>query len=232
MKPWLRGDLTGVDVRGALDRLRDVVLAAAHRGDDLTLLWAALGAADPVACAELAAGPKAVPHPASVRGCLAAIDPLESVLAPSGLYSRLADLAPEMGPELLASAVKRHPLAGWLIRLARQFEDVPGTLILDGAQGPDCEKAVDLIVEHGLEEALRDWTKRSASPLPAVAWLRRSDASRAAEYAALAVEADCNSPVLAWLAAVVGPDVDDLAAGIEARLVSAEARAGFAAWRA
>ncbi|MCO4745550.1 MAG: hypothetical protein KC912_12230 [Proteobacteria bacterium] len=232
MKPWLRGDLTGVDPRGGLDRLRDVVLAAAHRGEDLSLLWSALGELDAVACAELAAGPKAVPHAQSVRGCIAALDALETVLAPSGLYTRLADLAPEVGPELLAAAIERHPQAGWLIRISRRFEEIPGASILAAASSAGLEDAVELIVANGLEQALKEWTQRTANPLAAVTWLRRDDASRAAEYAAIAVDADPKSPVLAWLSAVRGPDVQDLADDIAARLTTEEGRSGFAAWRA
>ncbi|TNE86008.1 MAG: hypothetical protein EP330_24030 [Deltaproteobacteria bacterium] len=230
MKPWLRGDLTGVDPRADLERLRGAVLAAAHRGEDLGPFWQALGELDPVACAELAAGPKAVPHAVSVRGCISALPALEGVLAPSGLYTRLADLAPEVGPELLAAAVARHPEAGWLVRLSRRFESVPGASILAAARGPSQEAAVQLAADQGLEEALRAWTRESGSPLPAVVWLRKGDLGRTAEYAAIAVEGRPDSPVLAWLAAVVGPDVDDLAEDIAARLTREESRQGFARW--
>lgn len=220
-----------MDPRADLERLRGVVLAAAHRGDDLSPLWEALGELDPVACAELAAGPKAVSHAVSVRGCISALPALETVLAASGLYTRLADLAPEVGPELLAAAVSRHPEAGWLVRLSRRFEEVPGASILATALGPNQEAAVELCVAQGLEAALKNWTVQEASPLPAVAWLRRGDAARAAEYAALAVDADPANPVLAWLAAIVGPDVTDLYEDIAARLATEEGRRGFERWR-
>jgi hypothetical protein len=227
---WLRGDLGDVDPRGDLERLRGAVLAAAHRGEDLSAFWRALGERDAVACAELAAGPKAVAHPVSVRGCVAALPFLETVLAPSGLYSRLADLAPDAGTDLLEAAIARHPQAGWLVRLCRRFEEVPGRSLLAATSEASREGVVKLAVEQGLEAALIEWTSSTGSPLPAVAWLRSGDLERAADYAALAIDADPDCPVLAWLAAVVGPDVSELAEAIRGRLSHDAAHEGFRRW--
>lgn len=213
-----------------MERLRGVVLAAAHRGDDLGPFWHALGERDAVACAELAAGPKAVAHEVSVRGCIEALGFLETVLAPSGLYMRLADLAPEAGPDLLQAAIRRHPQAPWLGRLSRRFEEVPGRAILAASSESTQESVVQLAVEQGLEEALREWTGMTGSPYPAVAWLRAGDEARAVAYAALAIEAEPDCPVLAWLAAVVGPDVTHLADAIGEQLSTDAAREGLARW--
>ena len=89
---------------------------------------------------------------------------------------------------------------------------------------------VKLAVEQGLEAALIEWTSATGSPLPAVAWLRSGDLERAADYAALAIDGDPDCPVLAWLAAVVGPDVSELAEVIQGRLSHDAAHAGFRRW--
>ncbi|MBW2256511.1 MAG: hypothetical protein JRI25_18210, partial [Deltaproteobacteria bacterium] len=130
MKPWLRGDLSGVDPRTEMRLLRDAVLAAAHRGEDLCPFWGALARLDPVACAELAAGPRAVPHRAAVEGALTVVEVLEEVVAPSGLYFRLADLAADAGPSILETAARRHPSADWVVRLSRKYDPVPGRIHL------------------------------------------------------------------------------------------------------
>lgn len=190
----------------------------------------ALAALDPVACAELCAGHKAIANASMVRAAIEVLDALEGVIAPSGLFARLVELCPELGPELLQAAARRHPGAGWLVRMSRQFESVPGTVMLDSAVGADTERAVQTAVEHGLEQALEVWTSREGSPLPAVAWLRSGDVDRAAAYAARAMEADPNCPVIAWLAAVQGPDVQPLADAIAAHLASESAREALKTW--
>ena len=67
----------------------------------------ALAALDPVACAELCAGHKAIANASMVRAAIEVLDALEGVIAPSGLFARLVELCPELGPELLQAAAAR-----------------------------------------------------------------------------------------------------------------------------
>ena len=130
MKPWLEGDLSEVDARAELSALRDVVQSAAHRSIDLRPFWIGLAEHDPVACAELAAGPRAVGHPDAVKASLAASYALERVLAPSGLYSRLIALAPETVKDVIRIAAQRHPTEAWIWRLGRGEEATAGLTAL------------------------------------------------------------------------------------------------------
>ena len=117
MKPWLQGDFGELEPKKQMDSLRDLVQTAAHRGTDLHPFWLGLAHLDPIACAELAAGPKAVAHPAAVESALIIVETLERIIAPSGLYSRLLQLAPSCGPRLSEIAAGRHPSESWIWRL-------------------------------------------------------------------------------------------------------------------
>ena len=109
MKPWLNGDFAGMDPRVSLDALRDVVQSASHRGLDLHPFWLGLGQKDPIVCADLAVGPKAVAHPAAIESATVVIEVLEQVVAPSGLYMRLLQLSPASSEALTVLAATRHP---------------------------------------------------------------------------------------------------------------------------
>jgi hypothetical protein len=219
MKPWLRGDLSGVDPRTEMGLLRDAVLGGAHRGEDLRRFWAALGKLDPVACAELAAGPRAVPHRVAVEGALTVVDVLEQVVAPSGLYFRLADLAPEAGPTILETAARRHPAADWVVRLSRKYDPTPGQIHLQvNAKGARFADACGACARGGLVQALGAVGEETGSPLPAVSLCRARRIEACVEVAARTLDTHPAAPVVQWLAAVYGPEMVGLVSRIAARL--------------
>ena len=102
-------------IRERIDRLLDA-------GDDPASTMADLVGRDPIAFADLVVGPKALGHPRWVRTALVHADSLERSLAPSALYRRLVEIAPECGLDAMDEAIRRHPGADWLVPLARRVE--------------------------------------------------------------------------------------------------------------
>lgn len=215
MKPWLSGDLSGVDPRQELPRIRDAVFAAAHRGEDLAPLVGALAALDPSVCAELVAGPRAVAHPQAVAAALQVVSILEVECAPSGLYGRLVDLAPSLGPEVLAEAVRRHPRAGWLVALSQRSDPSPGRVHLEQTLGTACfAHACVMYASAGRLEGLVAFA-RATPRLEILAALYRGGCIEAAlTVGANLVEADQTLAVVGALAALHGPDLSFLGEGL------------------
>lgn len=216
MRAWLDGDLTGVEPRRDLERLLEAVRAGVER--DLTPFFEALARLDPVACVEIAAGPRAIAHPGAVGGALVAIDVLEKALRPMNLYPRLAELAPSLGPDLVELAARRHPDQDWVARLSRRFEVVPGRTLLAVAG------AVDLCARAGFERALAEYAEQTGSVQPAVALLRAGRLDAGLRVAAACLDRTPDAPVVPWLAAVYGPRVDRLLAALGERVTTPAAR--------
>lgn len=220
MKPWLEGDLSDLDPRADLDRLRGVVLASAHRGEDLRALFTALGRRDARAAADLAAGPRAVAHRNAVEGALAAADSLETVLDPSGLYPRLISLAPDVTASTLAFAFGRHPLADWTIRMSRAHDPVPGRIHLDAAARVGRLREASLLyAKAGVLEGLLDRAARGdVEPIGAL-WRagRRDDALAAA---ATCLDASPASPAIPALGALAGPGIREVLDALLARVTT------------
>lgn len=215
MKPWLDGDLSGIDPVRDLEALRGVALAAAHRDVSLDAMYAAIGRTDPRVLHELAAGPRAIGHPASVRAALGAAALLESVVDPSGLYPRLAELAPDLGHEALFAAARRYPLAEWVTRWSRQRDPVPGRIQLRAAAevgrlGEVCDALAVAGVTPGLLALASDGVVE-----PIGAFYRANRIDDALSAAAVCLDAVPSAPVVAALAALSGPGL----AGLLQRLI-------------
>jgi len=155
MKPWLSGDFEGVHPRDSMDALRDVVQSAAHRGIELHAFWLGLAQKDPIACADLAVGPKAVAHRRAIEDVLVVIDTLEQIVAPSGLYARLLQLSPRSFEKLTVLAAGRHPIQPWIWRLDQS--PIRGLLILNAHAGTEvfeqsCRRACLLECDGALAE--------------------------------------------------------------------------------
>lgn len=223
MKPWLDGDLSGVDPSRDLEALRGVALAAAHREVSLDALYGALGLADPRILHELVAGPRAIAHPTSVRAALAAGSLLEGVVEPAGLYLRFAELSPDLGFEVLLTAARRHPTAEWVIRWSRQRDPVPGRVQLQAAaEVGRLAEACDALAGAGVCPGLL-WLAGQGTIEPIGAFYRAGMLNEALDAAAACLDASPSAPTVGALAALAGPGLPALLDQLLARVKSAVA---------
>ncbi len=205
----LDGELDGLELRAALPDLLDAVRGAGDR--PLAPLFDALAARDRVALAEVVCGPRAPGGAAVVRAALPHVALLEATLSPRGLYPRLLDLAGEAGVEVLAVAAGRHPAAAWLVPLSRKVEAFgPGlTHLLAAAPHPSFAAVCRAHAEAGHLDALVFVAGETGRAEPAAALLVM-DVDAALRAAGAALDRAPDSPVLAHLAALWGPEPDDL----------------------
>lgn len=225
MSALLMGDLTQVILPRDLEQVRRVASEAAQRGESLDRLYEALAFDEPLALLELAAGPKAVFGAASVRAALPRVAIMEKHMAPSGLYQGLCMVAEGALDEVLEVAARRHPAAGWLIRLAGRVEEIPGRTHLKTALRHPAYPAICWAhARAGHLPALLEASK-TGRPEPAAALLAVGEDQKAVRAAAraLAVEPEC--PIIPYFAAVRGPEAGAVLAGLIPRLRGTAAEA-------
>lgn len=209
MKDLLTGDLAGLDTRAALP---DLLAAIRGAGDaPLEPLLGALAERDPIALAEVVCGSRAPGGPRVARAALPHVATLERTLSPRGLYPRLIDLAGEAGIEVLAVACARHPAASWLMSLSRKVEPfAPGaTHLLAAASHPSFAAVCHEHAAAGNHDALVIVAGETGRAEPGAALLNVAP-HLAFRAAAAALDHSPRAPVVAHLAAVWGPDIEEL----------------------
>lgn len=206
--------------RSARDELDDI-LRAAHAIEDPSELYAMLAEKAPIALAEVACGARAPGGPAHARAALRHTAILEAQLSARGFYPRLADLAGEAALDVLRVAAERHPAAGWIVKLSRKVEGTRAgaTHLVAAAGHPSFAQACAAHAEAGHIEGLMEAAGTTGRPEPAGS-LVSVDAVVAARAAALALNADPSSSVVAHLAAAWGPEPDPLISKVVSHLRS------------
>lgn len=221
------GVLEGVDPRSELELLREALTEALSAGEDAARFWTALAGLDPIAAADLATGAKATA--AAAASALVILDALEQVLPGSRLYHRLADLMPARAVEWVALAARRHPTARWVVPLSQRHDPVPGrTHLLVAAEVGRLAEACALWVSAGEGRGLLAVSGELPSLEPTLALIRGGAPKAAARCAAALLDAQPGAQVLPTLAALYGPDLDDLTLRIVGHLTRAEAREALA----
>lgn len=218
-------DLAILDLRASLPDIRATVAWHLERGESPEPLLRALAARDKLAVADVVVGPKAPRHPGLVRAALEVADVLEEAVSPGGLYRRLAELGAGAGTEVLREAAARHPVASWLVDLSARVEreHAGATHLLAIALHPQFHAACEAHAGAGHVLGLIDAAAQTGRAEPACALLRAGHVDAAATAAARALDADPACPVVAWLAAVWGPEPDPLVVKILPRLRSTDA---------
>lgn len=224
--------LRGLDPRRDLEVLRGALAQRLVDGPPVDGIYDWLAARDPVVLAELCVGPRASGGAVAVRAALRQLSALERVLGPAPLYRRLADLGGEAAGEALDAAIARHPDAGWLPKLSVAVEGVEaGRRHLSALRG-----------RTGYRAALRAWVDarqpgavvREVVETGDVAGLLVLIAAdqRAATVSAAAglLEAAPDAPVVPWLAAAWGPDLDALLTDVVGALQRTAALEALGAW--
>lgn len=207
------GELADFDPRRDLDTARGQLAALLADPDDAALAaaLAALAAAHPLALAELSCGPRSPGGERLVRAVLPHAAALEGALSARGAWLRLAELAGEAAPAVLAAAATRHPAAAWLVALSRRVEgeQAGATHLFAAASHPAFAAACRAHAEAGHVEGLVLAASATGRPEPAAALLA-VNLEAALRAAGAALDANPRSPVIAWLAAVWGPEPDGL----------------------
>lgn len=221
-REWLSGRLVGVEPRSELDLIRQALVEALDRGDDVTALIQGLANLDAVAGAELIAGPRALARVEVVLAALGVADQLEQVLPQAGLYRRLADLGPQALPQILATALERHGDTGWVWRLSAR-ESLPGKTPLQVLARSQPNRAPHRAIDHGQFDAVLE-RARTGDVASLRALYDRADRRRVVAALAGCLDADVAAPVVAWVAAWHGPDIDPLFAAVARRLTTAQGR--------
>jgi len=153
MRAWLQGDLSGVDARAELGLVREVAERAIAEGEDLAPLLTALAELDPVACAELVAGPRALVALQILPLVLELAAVLAPVLPPQALAQRLLSLYPDHRDPVLMWALHANPGSAWPWRLDRSERPL-GMAALRLRSDLDPEVAVVEALARGLTDAV------------------------------------------------------------------------------
>jgi hypothetical protein len=197
----------------------DELIAAARAVDDPVPLLAMLASKSPIALAEVCCGARAPGGPRFVRASLAHAAALEAQLSPRGAWGRLIELAGDVGDptgaavEAFRQACARHPAAGWLLRISRKVEGATAghTQLVAAATHPSFAQSCFAHAEAGHVEGLVLAAAATGRAEPAAALLEYNQAA-AVRAGAAALETAHDSPVIAHLAAVWGPEPDALIA--------------------
>lgn len=229
-----QGELGDFDPRRDTDALLAAVAGLVGPGGDhaaLERLLAALAADHPMSLAEVACGPRSPGGDVLIRAVLPHVAVLEKTLSPRGCYPRLADLAGDAARSVLAAAATRHGAASWLVALSRRIEgDLAGaTHLFAAADHPGFAAACQAHAEAGHVEGLVLAAGATGRPEPAAALLPL-DRPAALRAAGAALDANPDTPVVAWLAAVWGPEPDALIARMVPHLRKRAAAVALRRW--
>lgn len=207
----LAGNLAGLDLRAQTDLLIQAVKAAGDR--PLGPMLDALAEADPLALAEVVCGTRSPGGAALILAALPHAERIEGVLSPRGAWPRLLELGgAESALPVLTTAARRHPGASWLVALSRKVEGPNAGLahLTACAHHPAFAQACRNHAEAGHVEGLvlASGATGRAEPAAALLGVGKFDAMLRAAGAALDTAPE--SPLVAQLAAVWGPEPDDL----------------------
>jgi hypothetical protein len=208
MTPILLGDLSQVVLPRDLDKLRKEVSDAISRDLSLDALYTALAEEEPLALLELAAGPKAVYGEASVRAALPRVSVMERHMSPASLYQGLSLVAGEAVSEVLSTAARRHPAAGWLVRLSDRVEATPGEIHLQHARKHPAFASICWAHARAGHYTALAGAGSSGRAEPAAALLSVGQRERAVEAAALALQKNPDAPIVPYFSGVAGPEAD------------------------
>ncbi len=202
--------LAELDLRAGLPALREALWKAAEQDQPVIEAVRLIASRDRVALAELLVGPRAVAHPRLLAASLAVIEILEAAIAPKSLYRRLGDLAGGSPLDVLEVAIARHPEAVWLVELSGRLEGRnAGALHLAAlVDRPAFGAFCALYAKAGLRSGLVAAGQHSGriEPVSSLAQVGAEVELRTLTQSLLCAEPP--PPIVAWLAATWGPDLD------------------------
>lgn len=207
----LAGNLEGCDLRAERGLLHRAVVEAGDR--PLDTYFRALAEHDAVALTETICGTRSPGGVALVRAAMPHAAVIEGVLSPRGAWLRLFALGGEaVHIEVLEAAAQRHPGASWLVALSQKAEGARAgfTHLVACAAHPAFAQACANHAEAGHVEGLVLAAGATGRSEPAAALLGASRFEAMLRAAGAALDTSPDSPIVAQLAAVWGPEPDAL----------------------
>lgn len=223
-----------INARAELPAIQAAIEARLQAGATCAPLLRRLGGRDPLVITELLLGPRAAAGGAWSLLRLELIDLLELGMRPSALYLRMAAVAgePEDEAQVLALAIARHRDAPWIRTLSGRVEGpLRGRAQLSALRdSPGFGALCREWYQAGGRAALIELAAEPPRLEPFAALAEAEDREALIEAAARALSGAPTAPVPAWLAAVWGPDLDEMMVQIIDRIEAAPARAALLPW--
>jgi hypothetical protein len=205
-------EILALDPRAELARIRAGLVLRLEAGQSVDEVLRQLAQRDRVALVDLFLGPRARPGGAMVLAALTVVEALEASVSAGALYRRLADLAGDQAREVLSMAIGRHPEAGWLVNLSGRIEGaeagVPHLIAI--SQRPEFGPVCEAYARAGFVAGLVHVAAVTVRMEPLLALASVGAAEELALAAARMLEIRPRVPIVAWLAAVWGPDLEPL----------------------
>jgi len=200
--------IADLDPRRDLVLIRERIDLQLRVGDDPTETVRDLASRNPIALADLVIGPRAPRDPRWIRAALESVAVLEEALSPYGLYRKLVALCPELQTEILKIAARRHPAAGWLVELSRAIEgQQAGFIHLSACSGhPSFTQNCWAHAAAGHLPGLIAVATQTGLPQTAAALVAHGHLDAAGVAMVRIIERAPDTPVVAMVAAVWGPD--------------------------
>ena len=161
---------------------------------------------------------------------LTIVDYLEAIVPPEELYSALGKQMTLNQETFMDWVLERHPSALWLVSLSRELE---GSRMgyyhllhkhrhVDRARSRDIPLWCLRYAQQGAKDGLIAFAKETGNPIPAAVLYGVGDEESGLEAAVGAYKRTLKSPVLEFLAAKIGPDLDAIVKQIDERLEEAD----------
>ena len=200
--------ISDLDPRRDLGLIRERIDRQILAGEDPAETVRDLANRNPIALADLVIGPRAPRDPSWIRATLGSVAVLEEALSPYGLYRKLVSICPELQTEVLQIAARRHPAAGWLVELSRTIEgQQAGVIHLSACTGhPSFTQNCWAHAAAGHLPGLIAIASETGQPQTVAALVAHGHLEAAALATVRIIERAPDTPVVAMIAAVWGPD--------------------------
>lgn len=167
-----------------------------------------------------------IQHTVFAEYLLTIVDYLEAIVPPEELYSALGKQMKLNQESFMDWVLERHPSALWLVGLFRELE---GSRMgyhhlfhkhthVDRTRSRDIPLWCLRYAQQGAKDGLIAFAKDTGNPIPAAVLYGVGDSESGLEAAVAAFKRNSKSPVLEFLAAKIGPNIDAIVLEIDERL--------------
>ena len=141
---------------------------------------------------------------------------LERYTKPEKLYFYLAEQASLPKQKLLESAIKYHEDSSWLVALSKDIEgdDFGKMHIMEKKKSKNLPQWIFSYAVGGSRKGLVSFAQETGNPLPAAALFRVNAYEDGMDAAVGALRKNPKSPVLKYIVAAIGPDIEHIVEGL------------------